>query len=144
MVVTFCGHKDIYESESVKREVELVVEQLISEGAVTFYLGGYGEFDSIVAHTVKSLKQNHTNIRTILVLPYIDRKYNINLYDESTFPPLESVPRRYAIIRRNEWMVDQSDVVVAYVNHGWGGAAQTLVYAKKKKKRIINLGGYEG
>jgi hypothetical protein len=25
----------------------------------------------------------------------------------------------------------------AYVTHGWGGAAQTLAYARRKKKRIV-------
>ena len=72
-------------------------------------------------------------------MPYLDRTFNEGLYDDSTYPPLEEVPRRYAISRRNEWMVDQADVVVAYVDHGWGGAAKTLEYAKRKNKRIINI-----
>ncbi len=144
MVVTFCGHKDIYKSENVQKEVADVVEQLIREGADTFYLGGYGDFDSIAAKTVKAMKLFHPEIKIILVLPYIDREYDTRFYDESIFPPLESVPKRYAILRRNEWMVDQSDVVVAYVDHGWGGAAKTLEYGKKKKKRVINLCDYEG
>ena len=43
----------------------------------------------------------------------------------------ENVPPRYAIVRRNEWMVRESDVVISGVTHGWGGenfglcAAQT-------------------
>ena len=36
-------------------------------------------------------------------------------------------------------MVDQADVVVAYVDHDWGGAAKTLERAVSKKKRIINI-----
>jgi len=61
-------------------------------------------------------------------------------YDETIYPPLESIPRKFAILRRNEWMVQESDIVVAYVNHGWGGAAKTLQYARRKKKRIILYG----
>ena len=41
--------------------------------------------------------------------------------------------------KRNEWMVDQSDVVVAYVTHNWGGAAAMLRYAERKRKHIINI-----
>ena len=52
--------------------------------------------------------------------------------------PLEKVPRRYAIVKRNEWMVDHSDTVVSYVTHGWGGAAKTLAYAKRRHKTILN------
>ena len=58
-------------------------------------------------------------------------------YDETVYPPLESVPKRYAISRRNEWMVCESDGVVAYVMRGFGGAAKTLDYARRKKKAII-------
>ena len=42
---------------------------------------------------------------------------------------------KFAISRRNEWMVDQADVVVAYVTHGWGGAAAV----ERKNKRIIRV-----
>ena len=38
-------------------------------------------------------------------------------------------------------MVEQADVVIAYVTHDWGGAAKTLEYAVRKKSQIINIGG---
>ena len=59
-------------------------------------------------------------------------------YDSTVYPPLETVPRRFAISHRNRWMVETSDVVVAYVLHDWGGAAATLRCAKQKKKQIIS------
>ena len=64
-------------------------------------------------------------------------------YDSTVYPPLESVPRRFAISRRNEWMVSESDVVVAYVIRGFGGAPRTLDYARRKKKPIIRF-QYDG
>lgn len=60
-----------------------------------------------------------------------------SLYDSTVYPPLEAVPRRFAITHRNRWMVDVADVVVAYVLHDWGGAATTLRYANQKAKRSI-------
>ena len=36
-------------------------------------------------------------------------------------------------------MVRESDVVIAYVCRGWGGAVRTLRFAKKLEKRLINL-----
>jgi hypothetical protein len=63
----------------------------------------------------------------------------MDIYDFSIYPPIETVPRKAAIIKRNEFMVDNGDVVVAYVKHGWGGAAHTLEYAPKKNKEIINI-----
>ena len=63
----------------------------------------------------------------------------MKLYDEIVYPELESVPWKFAISKRNEWMVEQADIVIAFVDHDWGGAATTLQYAKRKKKTIINL-----
>ena len=86
---------------------------------------------------LRGLKGRYRHIRLVLVLPYLDSALSREGYDETVYPPLESVPRRYAVLRRNEWMVQRSDVIVAYVLHSWGGAAKTLDYARKKKKIIL-------
>lgn len=139
MQVTFCGHSEIYGRDDVASWLRSICEQLISEGAQTFYLGGYGAFDHLAAETLRKLKPAYPQIRTILVLPYLNSSMPTDGYDESVYPPLESVPRRFAIVRRNEWSVQQADVVVAYVTHGWGGAAKTLQYAQRKHKRVIQF-----
>jgi hypothetical protein len=36
-------------------------------------------------------------------------------------------------------MLEQSDFVVTYITHSWGGAAQYAEKAKKKGKMVINL-----
>ena len=46
---------------------------------------------------------------------------------------------RYAISWRNKWMIRESDVVITYITHSWGGAAQFAEMVKKKRKRIINV-----
>ena len=139
MIVTFCGHSDWYGSPEEREHLRSVIRDLIVEGADTFYLGGYGGFDSGAAGLVRELKEEFPHIRSVLVIPYLDREYNLNCYDESLYPPIEDVPLRFAISKRNEWMVEQADVVVSGVRHGWGGAATTLKYAQRKKKRIISI-----
>lgn len=101
----------------------------------------YGNFDYLCASTLRELKKQHPTIKLILVLPYLNSSMMTEGYDETVYPPLESVPKRFAISRRNEWMVRESDIVVAYVTHGWGGAAKTLEYARRKKKQIFLCGG---
>ena len=137
MVVMFCGHKEISEPDKLRRWLEETVETLIQRGADSFYLGGYGAFDRLAANVVWSKKRLYPSVQSVLVLPYLDRAVDATDYDGTIYPPLENVPRRFAISRRNEWMVDHSDVVVAYVIHEWGGAATTLRYAKRKHKEII-------
>lgn len=58
-------------------------------------------------------------------------------YNSTAYPPLENMPPRYAIIKRNQWMVSDSDVVISGVTHSWGGAANTLDFAKNKGKVIF-------
>lgn len=138
-MVTFCGHREVQEPEKVRKWLYETVSGLIREGADVFYLGGYGGFDRIALSVVNKAKETHPGLRAVLVLPYLDRSMDLDAYDGSIYPPLEKVPRRFAISRRNRWMVDQADVVVAYVIHEWGGAATTLRYAEAKKKTIIRF-----
>ena len=139
MLVTFCGHSQVSDSAAVAAALKTIISDLIAEGADEFYLGGYGEFDSLAARTIRDAKADHPEIVATLVIPYMDREFDPKYYDGSVYPPLETVPRRYAISKRNEWMIEQADVVVSYVKHGWGGAATTLKYAERKKKRIISV-----
>ena len=138
-IVTFCGHKEIADTSTVRVAVDETLRGLVAEGADYFLLGGYGGFDSLAAHVVYDLKRDNPQIHSTLVIPYLNRDYDTKLYDDTTSPPLEGVPLKFAISKRNEWMVDQADVVVAYVQHSWGGAAATLRYAESKHKRIIRI-----
>ena len=49
MIVTFCGHAQISQSEKIEQWLYDVTQRLIEQGATTFYLGGYGEFDRLAA-----------------------------------------------------------------------------------------------
>ena len=137
MRVTFCDHKDVYDAEAVEHWLRQVCSDLIAQGADEFLCGGYGRFDYLSATVLRDLKQQHPNIRLILVLPYLNSTILTDGYDETIYPPLESVPKKFAISRRNEWMVLESDIIVAYVLRDFGGAAKTLQYARRKRKKIV-------
>ncbi len=137
MIVTFCGHSKIYKTEEISKWLDLILPSLIEGGAGIFYLGGYGDFDNLAASAVRRQKAVYPDIESVLVLAYLNRDVDASRYDTTTYPPLERVPPRFAILKRNEWMVSASDVVVSGVTHGWGGAAKTLDFAKRKKKVIF-------
>lgn len=141
MIVTFCGHREISLQTIEKLAPALYneIEKLINDGADTFLLGGYGQFDRLCAETVKKLKDKYPHITSTLMIPYIDRDYDRDLYDNSEYPPIEKTPKRFAISARNKYMVEKSDVVISYVVFPWGGAYDTLSLAKRKKKNIIEM-----
>jgi uncharacterized phage-like protein YoqJ len=142
MIVAFCGHNDVANPDDVRRWLEHTVGDLIQRGATTFYLGGYGGFDRLAASILHKVSAANPSIESILVLPYLNRDAEEDLYDGTIYPPLENVPKRLAIIKRNEWMVDHADVIVAYVLHDWGGASAMLQYAIRKEKEIIRYSSY--
>ena len=137
MIVAFCGHNNIENPDDVRRWLEHVVGDLMQRGATTFYLGGYGGFDRLAASVLHRASAANPSVESILVLPYLNQNVDADLYDGTIYPPLENVPKRLAIIKRNEWMIDHADVIVAYVLHEWGGASAVLRYARRKGKEII-------
>ena len=137
MTITFCGHSQISDQDKISKWLDMLLPSLIEGGAETFYLGDYGDFDRLAAAAVRRQKSAYPSIESVLVLPYLNKKFDAAAYDSTTYPPLEKVPPRYAIVRRNEWMVQQSDVVISGVTHSWGGAAKTLDFAKNKGKVIF-------
>ena len=137
MIVTFCGHSKINQTDGFSRWLDAILPSLIEGGVTTFYLGGYGAFDGLAAAAVRRQKETYPHIELILVLAYLNRDIDASRYDSTTYPPLEKVPPRYAIVKRNEWMVCESSVVISGVTHSWGGAARTLEFAQRKKKVIF-------
>ena len=145
MIITFCGHSDFLFDNTVKEKLsELLIQEIRKNPTCKFYLGGYGNFDSLCLSILKELKADFPNIELLFITPYLNKKYSKLetaklYYDDIIYPSLESVPPRFCISRRNEWMVDEADFVIAFVKYSWGGAAKTLEYAKRKKVPFYNL-----
>ena len=145
MIITFCGHSNCLFSDEEKEKLkQILIKEIRKNPTCSFYLGGYGDFDSLCLRTLRELKKDFPDIELLFITPYLDKNYSkLELakyyYDDVIFPPIENVPRKFAILKRNEWMVDSADLVIAYVKYYWGGAAKTLEYAKRKKVPIINI-----
>ena len=152
MVIAFTGHSTLspYSEEIAEKLKNTISENLPAGEEVTFFCGGYGEFDMLCAKVCHAMKHNLPHLEIILVTPYITESHQKKLnddpwvkemYDGIVYPPLETVPLRFAISRRNEWMMENADLIIAFVTHNYGGAYKALSYAKRRKKKIINLGG---
>lgn len=147
MICTFVGHAEVYEPIETKL-YEVIENCLENVEEAVFYVGGRGEFDRMAAKTVRAAKNRHKEkkIRLYLVEPYMraelneEKEYYEEFYDGVIIPSeLSGVHPKSAITKRNRLMVDWSDLVIAYVYRDFGGAAETLRYARKKEKIIINL-----
>lgn len=143
MIITFCGHSDYHTDEADKARLLSFLEEHVGDQAADFYLGGCGAFDSLARDCAKDFQKTHPKTKLILVTAYINRTPRSNEYDETIYPHLENTLPKFAISRRNKWMIEKADLVIAYINHSFGGAFQSYIHAKKKKKPVFNLTGLD-
>ena len=142
MTVTFFGHRDT--PEEIEEKLLSVLTDLIeTKNADRFLIGNHGKFDHIAKRALKKLKKQYPHISCYTVLAYLPEKAPYATPDEeidTLYPEgLETTPRRFAICKRNEWMVNEADIAVTYVKYSYGGAARSKELAQKKKKRIFEL-----
>ena len=139
-VCTFFGHRDC--PETIKPRLrEVLVDLITNHGVDMFYVGHQGQFDAYVHSELKKLKQEYPQINYAVVLAYMPgKKTEYDDYSDTMLPEgIESVHPHYAISWRNNWMLKESDYVVTYITHTWGGAAQYAKKARIQGKFIINL-----
>ena len=136
-VCTFFGHRDC--PADIKPKLWAVLRDLVeNHGVDQFYVGNHGGFDHMVRAALRELAQQYPHIDYVVVLAYLPQSNEDDDYSDTVFPEgIETVPKRFAISWRNRWMLQQADVVVSYVTHDWGGAAQFVQQARRKEKHII-------
>lgn len=139
---TFFGHHDC--RASIKPKLREVLIDLIENQSVDmFYVGNKGAFDRLVRSVLRDLAQEYPQINYSVVLERLPGKQNEDYpedFSDTMLPEdIEEVPPRFAIVWRNKWMLRQSDFVVTYITHSWGGAAQFAEMATRQKKTVLNL-----
>ena len=141
MICSFIGHGDIWETKEIEIKLKEILEKIIEEkGVATFYLGGYGQFDFLCATAVREIKVKYPHIKSYLILAYYNPKIdhdNQSLYDGTIYPNLEHIPKRFCILERNKWIVDNSNIIISQVKYSFGGAYKTFEYARKPSGKII-------
>ena len=138
MTCTFFGNRDIY--EDIRHVLYEVTENLIvQKGVDTFYVGNHGRYDACVQRVLTDLKKKYPHIRCSVVLAYLPVKKEEYGF-ETVYPSaLENTPPKFAVVKRNHWMISESDYVVSYVKSSFGNAAKYKDYAVRKGKTVIEL-----
>ena len=141
LTCTFFGHRDC--PASIKPKLRAVVVELIEQhGVDRFYAGQQGAFDAMARSVLRELAKVYHHISYAVVLERLPgpREKAVWDFSDTIFPEgLETVPPRFAISKRNDWMLKQADFVVTYIAHGWGGAVQYAEKAQRQGKRVLNL-----
>lgn len=144
IVCSFCGHRDC--DSGLREQIRAEIKDIIaSDGVTVFYSGGMGEFDRLCESVVREIQRSNQNIKLYLIKPYFTQKLNTekeyysSLYDEIIIPDFGNVHYKQAIIKRNKWIAERSDIILCYVIREYGGAYKTLQYALKMNKSIRKI-----
>lgn len=142
--VCFAGHRYDWLNIGIEDKLRNTIEKLINKGYSIFYDGGQGVFDNMCAKIVINLKRQYPQIKIYKVFTYYNcDKEKINLsadYDGSIMPNIEQYHPKLRIIKKNEWLVNNSDILVCHICETYrSGAYRTLKYAQKLNKPVIYL-----
>lgn len=140
-ICTFFGHGACYGlDEAVLRDA---IEDLIKQGVSEFLVGNHGQFDGMVFSCLQKLNKEYPEISYSVALAYLPTcKEDYDIYHGHSFYPegLETGPAKFAIERRNRYLIDSADICLCYVNQTFGGAYKFARMAKRRGLQVINLG----
>ena len=148
-VVSFFGHRRIDDPLNVDRRLDALIRRLLLEKSyVEFLVGRDGDFDLLVSSAIRRAKRTvrEDNSSLVWVLPYATAEYRNNAesyqeyYDEVEICEAAAGGHYKAAFQtRNRHMVDRSNLVVFCIDHNFGGAYQTMRYARKQGIPYLNL-----
>lgn len=140
-VCTFFGHRECHGLDAaVLREA---IEERMKLGVTEFLVGNQGQFDGMVFSCLRELHKKYPGISYAVVLAYLPtRAQTYDIYQGHSFYPegQEIGPAKFAIERRNRYLIDVADMCICYVNYTWGGAYKFARMAKRRGLQVVNLG----
>ena len=121
----------------------------VAKDNTTFYCGGAMGFDIIAGEIVLELKKKNPTIKLVMAVPFFEQantftplwreRYRALIHFADRVVYLEQFYTAGCYQKRNRYLVDNADIIITYFNGKSGGTKQTIDYATKNKKEIINI-----
>ena len=147
------GHRDFKKNKELELNVKGIIINLIEEESVTkFLFGSKSKFIDFCYDIVSEIRKKHNNLSRVFVraeYPIISEEYYDYLksfYEDSYFYSEKLIANKYSYIKRNQTMIDQSDICLFCFDNNYfpktrtcSGTGLAYKYAIKKGKRILNV-----
>lgn len=135
-------------ADGVKRALLEQITKFANDGFTEFISGGALGVDTWAAEAVLEVKKSHPQVKLTIARPFPSQdskwfqesKDRFKAFCDASDRVVDVSPDPYSpqkMMLRNEWMVDNADVVLAIWDGSPGGTGNCVRYAKRRKKRIV-------
>lgn len=141
------GHRMLPDVYDVNRIYDKL-EELILGGVDEFYCGMAYGFDLLALSCLVDLRRKHP-IRLVACIPYVGQEEHFSGNDRLRYRNLLALCDEKNVLydhfvsgcflARDRYMVDRSDVVLAYCVKETGGTAYTVKYAESKNLPVVRI-----
>lgn len=136
-----------------------VIDQLVAKGVTYFISGGAVGTDLLFAYAVHNAKKKYPQIKNLIAIPFKAQPQQYNSEEKKFYDFIITVADKTCYVdelqkykvegtkngefhnakyqKRNEFMVDNSDYVIALFTGAKSGTKNCVDYANKLKKKII-------
>ena len=143
----FTGHRVMEKGFNIE-ELKDKISKLIGIGYDTFLVGMALGFDTLAFQTLEEFRTKN-NIRIIACIPCLSQSYKFSNADKKEYDRMLKVADERIFVgeeydktcmrKRNEFMVNNSSCLIAYVRRDFGGSVSTVKYAVKKGVMVISV-----
>lgn len=147
----FTGHRDIDPQDlpSIKEKLREIIINCVNDGFTDFYNGGARGFDLLAAEAVLELKKTYPSLRLHIIVPCSNQTRGWREEDVIRYENVTSLADEVKCLSpvyfdgcmqvRNRYMVDNSELLIAYLERASGGSGYTVRYAEGQGKSVINI-----
>ena len=134
----FIGHRDAPE-ELMPLLLKSIEKLIVKFDVKCFIVGQYGNFDRMATSAIQTMKKQYPFISASLLCPYHPAERTVILpdkFDDRIYPfGMELVPKPLAILRANQYMIQNSDFLIVYC---WNSTGNTYKFLQQARKRAEN------
>lgn len=147
------GHRDFEKTIEIEQLVRKIIIDLIKNDEVTgFLFGSKSKFSDFCYDIITELIATYPKVKRIFIraeYPVISKDYYNylkNFYEDTCYYSDKLVNNKFSYVRRNQFMIDKSNVCLFYFNKNYipktktqSGTRLAYDYAIKKSKSILNV-----
>ncbi len=147
----FTGHRNIAKhlEKQIKIKTKEAIFSLIQRGVSFYFNGGARGFDLIAAQCVIELRNEYSQIKLFMALPFKEQAKKWSPKDIALYHSILDLADRVeylsnehygrCMLDRNDYMVKNSKHCVAYMIRNYGGTAYTVKKSKENGSAVYNI-----